>query len=216
MRPCAFPLAGAPLGLTLLAAPPAVHLALVMHRGTALAGILVAAQATGVVWIMSPEAAPRWLRIAVSGTICLGLWLLLHSTDGGPAIAAGLPHAIIYTALLALFVRSLRPPREAVVTTLAHAVRGHLTLEIVRCTRRVTCIWCGFFAAQLLASLSLLLLAPVQVWSLFINLCNLPMIGVLLCAEFAYRRWRHASQPPERLRDMVRVLRGLRPSLVSE
>ena|SRR6185312_5770997 len=216
MRPRASPLAGAWLTLALLTAPPVAHFALIMHRGMGLAGILLAVQAAMVVWILWPKAAPRWLRMVMSSTACLGVWLVLRSIEDGPAIAAGVPHAMIYLALLALFAASLRLPREAIVTTFARRARGHLPAEVVLYTRRITWLWTGFFAVQLLTSLLLLLFAPFDIWSLFINLCNLPMIGALLCAEYAYRRWRHATNPPERLRDMIRVFRGIRPWPISE
>jgi len=86
----------------------------------------------------------------------------------------------------------------------------------VRYTRRVTWAWCWFFLAQLVGSFTLLLLAPLSVWSLFVNVCNLPLIGVMLCAEYVYRQWRHAAQPPERLFDMVRIVRQVRTAPVSD
>jgi uncharacterized membrane protein len=121
-----------------------------------------------------------------------------------------------YLALLALFGASLQPGREAVITVLARRSRGRLSADIVRYTRRVTWAWCWFFLAQLICSLMLLLFAPLGVWSLFINLCNLPLIGVMLCAEYVYRQWRHAARPPERLTDMVRIVRHLRTASVGE
>jgi hypothetical protein len=62
----------------------------------------------------------------------------------------------------------------------------------------------------------LLLFAPLYVWSLFINLCNLPLIGVMVCAEYVYRQWRHAARPPERLIDMLRIVRQVRTAPAGE
>ena len=146
----------------------------------------------------------------------VGVLLLSRFTDGGPVVAAAVPHAMAYLALLALFATSLQPGREAVITILARRSRGYLPTEVVRYTRRVTQAWCWFFVAQLLGSLVLLLFAPLQVWSLFINLCNLPLIGVMLCAEYVYRQWRHAARPPERLIDMFRIVRTIRTAPVGE
>jgi uncharacterized membrane protein len=103
-----------------------------------------------------------------------------------------------------------------VVTTLARRSRGHLPDDVVRYTRRVTWAWCGFFAAQLLASALMLAFAPLHVWSWFINLGNLPLIGVMVCAEYIYRQWRHAARPPERLVDMVRIFRQIRAMPIRE
>ncbi len=102
------------------------------------------------------------------------------------------------------------------ITILARRSRGYLPPGVVRYTRRVTWAWCWFFVAQLVASLMLLLFAPLYVWSLFINLCNLPLIVAMLCAEYVYRQWRHAARPPERLIDMFRIVRQVRTAPVGE
>ncbi len=216
MRALASRLAGALLILVLLLAPAAAHLALVMHRGMALAGILIAVQAVLVTWIALSSIASRALRAGACGVVFLGALCLARFTDGGPLVAAAVPHAMAYLALLALFATSLQPGREAVITILARRARGRLPAEVVRYTRRVTWAWCWFFLAQLVGSLMLLLFAPLYVWSLFINLCNLPLIGVMLCAEYVYRQWRHAARPPERLIDMVRSVRHVRTAPAGE
>jgi uncharacterized membrane protein len=209
-------IAGGALIVVLLAAPVAAHLALVLHRGIALAGVLIAVQGMLIAWIASSWIRPRLLRVGACGLVFVGVLLLSRFTGGGPVVAAAVPHAMAYLALLALFAASLQPGREAVITILARRSRGYLPADVVRYTRRVTLAWCGFFVAQLLGSLGLLLLAPLQVWSLFINLCNLPLVGVMLCAEYGYRQWRHAARPPERLSDMFRIVRTIRTAQVGE
>jgi uncharacterized membrane protein len=246
MRALASRLAGALLILMLLLAPPAAHITLMVHRGMMLAGILIGVQAVLVTWIaLSPIAgspiagspiggssiarspiarssiarssvALQVLRVVACGAVFLCVLFLARFTSGGPVAAAAVPHAMAYVALLALFGASLQPGREAVITVLARRSRGRLPSDIVRYTRRVTWAWCWFFLAQLGCSLTLLLFAPLGVWSLFINLCNLPLIGVMLCAEYVYRQWRHAARPPERLTDMVRIVRHLRTAPVGE
>jgi uncharacterized membrane protein len=207
---------GAPLVLVLLVAPPAAHLALVMHRGMVLAGILIAVQAALVTWIALSSVTQNVLRAGGCSVAVLLVLVLSRFTEGGPLVASAVPHAMAYLALLAIFAASLGPGREAVATILARKMRGQLPADIVRYTRRVTWAWCGFFMAQLLASLLLLLLAPLDVWSWFINLCNLPLIGVMFGGEYAYRQWRHAARPPERLADMLRIFRQIRMVPINE
>jgi uncharacterized membrane protein len=209
-------LAGALVILVLLLAPPAAHFALAMHRGMMLAGILIAVQAVLVTWIALSSIAGRALRAVACGVSVLGVLGLSRFTDGGPLVATAVPHAMAYLALLVVFAASLQPGREAVITILARKSRGRLPADIVRYTRRVTWAWCWFFVAQLVGSLALLLFAPLYVWSLFINLCNLPLIGVMLCTEYVYRQWRHAARPPERMIDMVRIVRRLRTASAGE
>lgn len=203
-------LAGAPLVLVLLVAPPVAHLALTMHRGMAFAGVLIAIQAIVVTWIASASVARRALRVAGCVMVCLLALALWQFTDGGPVVASAVPHAMAYIALLTLFALSLQPGRDSVVTILARRSRGHLPAEVLRYTRRVTWAWCWFFVAQLAGSLLLLAFAPLGAWSLFVNLFNLPLIFAMLCGEYVYRQWRHAAVPPERLIDMVRLYRRIR------
>jgi uncharacterized membrane protein len=211
MRALATRLAGALLILVLLA-PLAAHVALMTQHGAMLAGVLVAVQAALVAWIALSSVTRSsvialTLRIGGCGLVFAGVLCLAQFTRAGPVAAAAVPHAMTYLALLAVFATSLLPGREAVITILARRSRGRLPPEIVRYTRRVTCVWCGFFVAQLAASLLLLLFAPLAIWSLFINLGNLPLVGVTLVGEYAYRQWRHAARPPERLIDMLRIVR---------
>ena len=216
MRALASNLAGALLILALLLAAPVAHLALVMQRGMMVAGVLIAVQAVLVTWIALSSIAGRALRIGACGVVCLCVVVVSRFAGGGPVVAAAVPHAMVYVALLTLFATSLQPGREAVITILARRSRGRLSAEVVRYTRRVTWAWCWFFVAQLICSLTLLLFAPLYVWSLFINLCNLPLIGVMICAEYVYRQWRHAARPPERLIDMFRIVRHVRTAPAGE
>jgi hypothetical protein len=209
MRDLASHLTGALLIMALVLAPPAAHIALATHRGMVLAGTLIALQAALLGWVALAPLLGRLARAGICGAVFLGVLGLSRFASGGPVAAAAVPHAMTYLALLVLFGTSLQPGREAVVTTLARRSRGHLPASVVRYTRRVTWAWCGFFLAQLLGSFLLLLFAPLRVWSLVIGLGNLPLIAVMLCAEYIYRQWRHAARPPERLIDMVRIARNL-------
>jgi len=207
--------AGALAGLVLVGGPPAAHLALAMRLGTAIAGTLIGTQAVLIAWIASSSLTRRGFRIGACAMVALLVLVLSRFTDGGPLVASAVPHAMAYLTLLVVFAVSLQPGREAIVTILARKARGALSGEVVRYTRRVTLAWCLFFVAQLMGSLVLLLIAPLDAWSLFVNLCNLPLIGAMLCAEYIYRQWRHAAHPPERLADMARSVRQVRAAPVS-
>ena len=203
-------LAAALVVLILLVAPLAAHAALVMHRGAAIAATLIAVQAALIAWIGSSALALRAFRIAAAAAAFLLVLVLYRFADNGALVTIAVPHAMVYLALLVVFAVSLQPGRKAVVTLLARKTRGPLSDKTLRYTRRVTWAWCWFFVAQLTASLLLLLFAPRSVLSLFVNLCNLPLVGAMLCTEYIYRQWRHPAHPPERLADMFRSFRPLR------
>jgi uncharacterized membrane protein len=195
--------------LILLVAPLAAHAALVMHRGTAIAVTLIAVQAALVAWIGSSALAQRAFRIGAGAAVFVLVLVVYRFTDNGALVTIAIPHAMAYLTLLVVFAVSLQPGREAIVTLLARKARGPLSDQILRYTRRVTWAWCWFFLAQLTGSLLLLLFAPRSVLSLFVNLCNLPLVGAMLCTEYIYRQWRYPARPPERLADMFRSFRPL-------
>ena len=82
--------------------------------------------------------------------------------------------------------------------------------KVVRYTRKVTIAWCVFFAAQLVVSLALLLLAPATIWSGFINLLNLPLIAAMVLAEFACRLVVFRHEPHTSLIDTLSAVRRAR------
>jgi uncharacterized membrane protein len=186
-------------------APLTIHLAMATQRGTMWAGGLIVAESALVAWIalgFVPIRGVRWIgALAALGIATTILWL----ARDGIAASSAVPHTIAYLSVLTVFGTSLLPGRKAIVTILAEKSRGDLSPPVIRYTRRVTWAWCAFCAGQLLGSLLLLLFAPAQVWSAFINLCNLPLLAAMFCGEFAWRNWRHGSWPRERLTDGFRL-----------
>lgn len=207
----------------LLGAPFIIHASIVSHRGTALAGSLIAAQAALIGWAAVSLAAAsairrnpgRWLAIRLA--VCTGLFGLTvaiwRRADAGLALAEVVPHATAYLGLLTLFAASLAPGREALITIVARRSRGTLSDELLRYTRAVTVAWCGFFTAQLAASLLLWLFAPLAWWSVFVNLGTVPLVLLMFGAELAYRHWRHGILVPAgqtRLHSALRVIGQIR------
>ena len=189
----------------LLGAPIAVHLATISYGLPALTVALIAVQAIAgiaAVLLLTAGCANRWVIGAAVLMLALGIGVVARL---GVQVAPGIPHAMAYAALLALFTASLMPGREAIITVLARQVRGAIPPEIVTYTRRVTVAWAGFFTAQIAASIILALLAPLAIWSLFVNVLNLPHIAVMFAAEYAYRRWHLANHTHESITDIQRL-----------
>jgi uncharacterized membrane protein len=92
--------------------------------------------------------------------------------------------------MLWYFARTLRDGKEPLITRVARSVHGSLSPEITAFTRRVTVAWCAFFTAQILVSTLLLVFAPLEIWSLFVNLLNLPLLVLMFVAGHLYRALR--------------------------
>ena len=191
--------------LGLIVAPIAIHVAMATQRGMLLAGFLVVAQAVFMAWIalsFLPGHAVRWTGCAVVLLVTAAIW---RFSANGIVASSAIPHAIAYLSILAIFGTSLMPGRKPIITIFAERSRGELPPALLRYTRRITWAWCLFCAGQLLGSLLLLLFAPPQVWSTFVNLCNLPLLIAMFSCEFAWRTWRHGAWPRERLTDGFRM-----------
>jgi uncharacterized membrane protein len=171
-----------------------------------LRGRVLIALALGPIMVQVMVITDGWTRIASA----LGIERLVK-----PSLlaASALPHAMIYLALLAMFAATLRPGRDALVSALACRMYGPLSEEMARYTRRVTWAWCGFFAAQLAASLALFLAAPFALWSFFVNVLSLPLSAAMFAVEQACRPLFVADPPRHSLADMLRMLGYIKETL---
>jgi uncharacterized membrane protein len=199
--------------LTMLS-PVAVHKALLTPGWTSVAALLIAGQ-IGLIASLSLGRIRRRHKIPAL-VLGVGLLALVLRHYGGAVLVAstGIPHALAYTAMLILFGKSLIGQKESVITALALRMRGPLSPTVLRYTRRVTLAWCLFFAAQLAASLILFLYAPVAVWSLFINVANLPLVLAMFMLEYAYRLVRHPAGKRDRLSDFFKITEGRKAAAV--
>ena len=148
------------------------------------------------------------VAVAVPAALVSGLALgAERSTETGLLVAIGMAHALLQSALLAVFGASLRPGRVAVMTALAARINPHFRAGMVPYTRTVTWMWCGFFAVQLAGSALLIALAPVRWWLLWTGGLQGPLAILFALAEFAVRR---RVFPGEHvgLREMVRGVRA--------
>lgn len=199
--------AGKVLGFAALAVYPLiVHAALTStERWATVAAVLISVQAVvlGGIVVARSRAKYKWSAAGVALLILAASWQSAHQSL---MAMSGVPHAIINAGLLAFFAGSLFVGREAIVSTLARKLRGPLPDELVAYTRRVTWAWSIFFAGQLLGSLLLFLYAPVEVWSLFVNVLNAPLIVLMFALEYGYRMTRFSHYHHGTISDLIRVL----------
>lgn len=123
---------------------------------------------------------------------------------------SAITHWAIYAGLLTAFAVTLRPKREALLTTTARKMHGTLSEEVTVYTRQATFAWCLFFAAQLTVSLTLFLFAPLIVWSFFVNVLDIPLVATMFAAEYAFRiRWLR-NPPRQSLSAIVSMVADIR------
>ena len=129
-----------------------------------------------------------WLALLAAlavGSLCRHFWPLFRQNF---SIVYLIQQLGSYVLMAATFGLSLLPRRLPLCTQLADKVHGPLGPAELRYTRQVTGAWTWFFIANMAATVVLYAFAPLEVWSLFVNFCALPLIGLMFAVEYAIRR----------------------------
>lgn len=174
-----------------------VHTWVVSAQGGALRAVLVWLPLVMLAgWVLA-RASNKPLWLVALGAAAAVMALAEYQEHLGLAAVSGISHAMAYLFLLWFFGRTLAPGTEPLVTRFARRVHGVLPPDIERFTRNVTIAWCVFFAAQLVVSALLFAFASLELWSAFVNLLNLPLLGAMFAGQLIYRHVRHPEFPRE-------------------
>lgn len=153
-------------------------------------------------WIIT--SARHKLIWTFSLTVAATAVFLVEQHDRlGLAATNAITHTAINLLMLWVFARTLRRGREPLVTRFARRIHGTLAAEIELYTRRVTLMWCAFFAGQIAASALLFAFSTLEAWSLFVNVLSVPAIAVAFVIEYVYRVLRHPNH------EHVSILKGI-------
>jgi len=104
------------------------------------------------------------------------------------ALGLLLAPTFVNAALFAAFALSLR--HEPIVETLARLQVDRLAPAEIRYCRRVTEIWCGFFALNGSIALALALNRALDAWVFYTGFLSYCLMGALFAAEYVYRHAR--------------------------
>jgi uncharacterized membrane protein len=152
------------LGAALALAPLTLFTLVLAWRWRRSAALLCAAGIAGVLYFLWPVLERKF-----------SLFNLLQETS-------------LYSVLGLTFGRSLAGGRIALCTRFADKLHGPLSPREVRYTRHVTAAWTIFFFGTASISVLLFLVAPLRVWSIYVNFCMLPLICAMFVGEYLVRR----------------------------
>ncbi len=111
-------------------------------------------------------------------------------------ILAALPSIALNLMLASVFGATLRAGETPLIVRIAELDQGALAPKFARYLRGLTQAWAIFFVAMAGLSLVLMLHAPFEWWSLFVNVLTWPLIGVMFIAEWVVRRVGFKELPP--------------------
>lgn len=137
------------------------------------------------------------LKLAVIAVLVLGYplgmhWLLTASAWSHEVLAwLSLAQNVGMQLLLALFFGlTLRTGHEPLIARFARRIHGaDYSPRIARYARQATWAWTLFFVAMALIPVVLFAVSTVDVFSFFVNILSLPLLGLMFLAEYAARRW---------------------------
>jgi uncharacterized membrane protein len=178
-------------------------------------------------WLMTAAPPSSWNAVALlAPMLMLIVWMawgarqrvvalvglaVLAALGLNAALGQGVPqrwlfvgqHVVIHLALAALFGISLRRGSEALISSVARHVHGHLTPAMARYSRKVTIAWVLYFIGMAAMSVALFLFAPFDAWATFANWLTPLAVALMFGGEHLLRYRLHPEF--ERVR-MVQVI----------
>jgi uncharacterized membrane protein len=130
---------------------------------------------------------------AVVGWLAGTLLLLALAVSTNGMLPLKLYPVVVNLALLGVFAYSLISP-PSVVERIARIREPELPAAAVVYTRRVTQLWCVFFAANGTVALVTALWTSPQVWWFYNGLVAYVVMGILFAGEYCVRRYVRSQQ----------------------
>lgn len=152
-----------------------------------------------------------WIALYLLLTV-LGILNLLTHTH----YALFVPPVVINLGVAFFFAATLRAGRTPLVVWMMQFEYGGQTPPepVRRYGRRLTWIWAGYFTLAALVALGLAITAPLEVWSLFVNILHFVLVASLVLLQYLYRLWRYRAygvfMPWNTIRAMARSPWGRR------
>ena len=172
-----------------------VHVSVTGAQGGAVRTVLLWLPLVALAGWVAARARSKATWLAALSAAGVIVYLAENQERLGLAAVSGISHATAYLFLLWCFGRTLAPGMEPMVTRIGRRMHGALRPDVERFTRNLTIAWCVFFAAQLVASALLFAFASLELWSAFVNLLNLPLLGLMFAGQWVYRNVRHPGFP---------------------
>lgn len=173
--------------LAIVAYPFAVYFALGVASPRAI-GLATLALLALRLALVSPGRFAAVARVFAPVAIVFGS-ASLAAAIWGDVRALLLAPALFNGAMLAVFAVSLARPQTA-IERLARAQVGELPADEVAYCRRVTVVWCGFFAANGALCAGLALFGSREAWAAYTGAIAYVLLGALFAGEYIYRHWR--------------------------
>ena len=150
--------------------------------------VLMVIDACAVALVVRSRTA---LLVGVVLAVLLGAAVWSHQQ-----VLAALPSIVLNLMLAGVFGATLRQGETPLIVRIAEFDDGVLAPQFARYLRALTQAWAIFFVTMAGLSLVLILYAPFEWWSLFVNVLMWPLVGMMFAVEWMVRRFAFKELPP--------------------
>jgi len=135
---------------------------------------------------------------------CVLCWLLWSLVKQHTSLIFWLLDVGLMLALLMTFGQTLIGDRKPLCVFFAEIINGgQLPADHEVYARNVTIAWVIFFALIIVISTLLFFLAPLSIWSFFVNFLTLPLVALMFIAEYFVRKRLLTNLPNGNVMDAV-------------
>jgi uncharacterized membrane protein len=170
----------------------------------------------GVSWLFSILFGTLFLRRAMAGGKQALLFALLAVLLFGGAIlfqeiSAKMIPVFVHISMFTVFYTSLHT-EVSIIERFARLDFPEMPPEIVAYTRRVTIVWCVFFAINILICTALALWADNSLWTLYNGGIIYLLLGLMMVSEYLWRRFRYPwLEIPPLKQSLINIIKNGRP-----
>lgn len=177
-----------------------------VHQNSLLGAVLVLIPIFLTVITYALKCKSTLTGVSVVGVFCITAWFLWPLIQLHTGFIFWLLDIGLMMALLITFGRTLLQDRKPLCVFFAEIINGGvLPADHEIYARKVTIAWVMFFAMIIIVSTLLFFLAPLPVWSFFVNFLTLPLVALMLAGEFFARKRLLTNLPESNVMDAVRA-----------
>jgi uncharacterized membrane protein len=170
----------------------------------------------GLSWLFSILFGTLFLRRAMAGGKQALLFVLLAVLLFGGAIlfqeiSAKMIPVFVHVSMFTVFYTSLHTD-ASIIERFARLDFPEMPPEIVAYTRKVTIVWCAFFAINILLCSALALWADNALWTLYNGGIIYLLLGLMMISEYLWRRIRYPwLEIPPLKQSLINIIKNGRP-----
>ena len=182
-----------------------VHYVNASGQASMLGAMLAVAPVIAISLTMALNSSSRPAGLVLLGMTCIASWAGWSLIEHHAGFIFWIQDVSLMLVLFMTFGRTLLAGRKPLCVSFAEMIHGPLEPSHEHYARQVTWAWVVFFGMMALTSTLLFFLAPLAIWSIFVNFLTLPLVALMFIIEFWVRRYAIPDIPSGHILDAVRA-----------